>query len=96
MTKQQLQRFKDITIWAGVVVTFCGIILSLVSGGSWWSGGLSLFGLLVTCCGHLITNAIARHQAAERAADQKKLEDQERDMVHTIKELERRMMMMNR
>lgn len=77
MTKQRLQAIKHITTWTGVAVTFWGIILGLASGGSWWSGGLSLFGLLITCSGHLANNALARHQSKERAADQERLAELE-------------------
>jgi len=36
---------------------------------------LSLFGLLVTCCGHWISLAIAKHDAAERKADKERFEE---------------------
>jgi len=88
MTKQHLQRFKSITTWSGVAVTFCGILLGLASGGSLWSGGLSLFGLLVTCGGHWIGNAIAKHQAAESAADKERFDELESRFENAQAEME--------
>jgi hypothetical protein len=70
MTKERLQRFKSITTFGGVLVTVSGIILARASGGSWWSFGLSLFGLLLTCSGHWIGSEIAKHQALEKEADE--------------------------
>ena len=75
ITKERLQKFKHITTWTGVAITFCGIVLGVASGGSLWSAGLSLFGLLMTCCGHWISNALAKHQAADRVADQNRFDE---------------------
>ena len=77
MTKERLQAFKRITTLSGVVVTFSGIILSVATGGSWWSGSLSFFGLLLTCSGHWISAALDRHKAAERAADEERFSEME-------------------
>ena len=76
MSKERLQRLKSIATWSGVFVTLCGIALNLASGGSWWSNSLSFFGVIITCCGHWITNALAKHQAKEKEADQKKTEQE--------------------
>ncbi|HEY3931931.1 MAG TPA: hypothetical protein VGM58_06125 [Verrucomicrobiae bacterium] len=72
MSKERLHRLKGIMTWSGILVTFCGIVLNLASGGSWWSNGLSLFGLLITCCGHWISGALAKRQEKEKAADEKR------------------------
>lgn len=77
MKKHHLQVLKSVTTWGGAVVTFCGIVLGLASGGSWWSGGLALFGLLITCCGHWTTSAIAKHHALENAADEERFAELE-------------------
>ena len=77
MTKTRLQRFKSIATWSGVAITLCGIALNLASGGSWWSNGLSSFGVLITCCGHWISGALAKHQAQEKAADEERLAELE-------------------
>ena len=77
MTKERLKTLKSVTTWGGVVVTFSGIALSIASGGSWWSGGLSLLGLLLTCSGHWISSALDRHKAAERAADEERFAEME-------------------
>jgi hypothetical protein len=74
MTKMPLQSLKTITTWGGVAVTFSGIVLGVVNGGSRDGAYLSFFGLLITCCGHLITSALAKHQAAEQAADKERVE----------------------
>jgi hypothetical protein len=88
MTKPRLHIFKSITTWAGVVVTFCGIVLGVASGGSLWSGCLALFGLLLTCCGHWISSALAKHQAAERAADQERFDELEGRFEDSKSEME--------
>ena len=53
-----------------MAATFSGIVLSYATGGSLAAAGLSAFGLLLTCGGHWISAEIAKHQAAERAADE--------------------------
>ncbi len=78
MTKQRLHRFKSITTLGGYATTACGIVLSYATGGSLAAAGLSTFGLLLTCGGYWISDAIARHQAAERAADERRLADMDR------------------
>jgi hypothetical protein len=75
MTKQRLRALKTITTWGGVIVTFSGIVLSVATGGSLASAGLSLLGVLITCGGHWIAGALARHQDADTAADRAKLAD---------------------
>lgn len=90
MSTERLQSFKNITFWCGTVVTFCGIVLGWVSGGSVWSAGVALFGLLLTCSGHCISVEIAKYDKAEREADKAKLEDQKNDTIAALKELERR------
>ena len=92
MSTERLQSIKHITTWGGAGANLCGVILSYATGGSLAAFGLALFGLLIICCGHLVSNALAKRQAAERAADKKKFEAHERDTFETIKELERRMM----
>ena len=62
------------------------------------AAGLSAFGLLLTCGGYWISGAIAKHQEAERAADQEKLDEFESvsdflnkagvfDRPHTLKRM---------
>ena len=77
MSKERLQSLKGITTWSGVAITFSGILLNLASGGSWLGSGLSLLGLIVTCCGHWISNALGEHQKAEKAADEKRIAELE-------------------
>jgi len=72
MTKESLKNIKGISTWGGVVITFSGIVLSVSTGGSWQGASLSFGGLLLTCCGHWATDALAKHQAAERAADEQR------------------------
>ena len=74
MTKPRLQSLKTITTWGGVAVTFSGIVLGVVNGGSRDGAYLSFFGLLITCCGHLISSAQAKRQAAEQAKDKWRIE----------------------
>lgn len=62
--------------------------MSYATGGSLAALGLSVFGLLLTCCGHLISNAIANHQAAERKADQQRIEALEQHNVDFEKAFE--------
>ena len=69
MTKPRLQSLKTIAMWGGVAVTFGWIVLSIANGGSIDGAYLSFFGLLITCCGHLISGALAKRQAAEQAKD---------------------------
>jgi hypothetical protein len=75
MTKPRLQSFKTITTWGGVAVTFSGIVLSVATGGNPAANGLAFFGLLLTCCGHWIGGALAKHQAAEKAAEDARLRE---------------------
>ncbi len=65
MSKKRLQRFKSIVTGGGVAVTLCGIILSYATGGSLPAAGLATFGLLLTCCGHWASAALARKGARE-------------------------------
>ncbi|MGD0259298.1 MAG: hypothetical protein ABSD29_05665 [Verrucomicrobiota bacterium] len=77
MTKKNLHTLKSATTWGGVVITFSGILVNLASGGSWQGNSLSFAGLVITCCGHWIAGALAKHQAAERDADEQRFEDLE-------------------
>jgi len=77
MTKERLKFIKSVTTWSGVLVTLSGIVLNLASGGSWQGNSLSLVGLLITCCGHWVANALAKHQAADRDADETRFEELE-------------------
>ena len=92
MTKHRLETLKTVATWAGVGVTLSGIMLSIFTGGSLPAACLALFGVLLTCCGHWVGGALARHQAAEKAADQKRLTeaqsrieilDQQHDLLRT-------------
>ena len=73
MTEERLQTLKSVTTWGGVVITFSGIALNIANGGSWQGNSLSFGGLFITCCGHLVSGALARHQAAEKAADHERI-----------------------
>ena len=77
MTKKRLQELKAVTMWSGVAITFSGIMLNIARGGSWQGNALSLFGLLVTCCGHWIANGLGKYQRAEKEADEKRIADLE-------------------
>lgn len=92
MSTKRLQSFKSITLWCGALVTFCGIVLNVESGGSLWSGALALFGLFLTCCSHWITNTLAKRQADEKAAGDERFRDLQRQseqieerLNHTIR-----------
>lgn len=75
MTKPRLKSLKAITTWGGVSATFCGIVLSAATGGNPAAVGIAFFGLLLTCCGHWVSAAIAKRDAAEREADKQWLEE---------------------
>ena len=77
MTKERLQKLKGITTWGGVAITFSGIALNLAGGGSWQGNGLSLFGLVITCCGHWIGGAIGEHQKREKEMDHERIAELE-------------------
>ena len=77
MTKERLQALKSVTTWAGVLITLSGIALNLASGGNWQGNGLSLLGVAITCCGHWIGKALGKHQATEKAADEKRMAELE-------------------
>lgn len=77
MTKQRLEALKHITTWGGVLITLSGIALNWNSGGNLLGRCLSLAGVIITCCGHIVTNAISRHQRAEKDAAAKRLADLE-------------------
>jgi hypothetical protein len=81
MSTECLQRFKSITTWGGVAATFCGIFLSYSTGGSLAAARLSTFGLLLTCFGHMVTGAVTKRQAIEKAADKRRLADLEGRIV---------------
>ena len=59
----RLQSLKAITTWGGVLATFSGIVLSVVTGGSLQAAGIASLGLLLTCGGHLINGALQKQQA---------------------------------
>ena len=65
MSTKRLQRFNRIAIWGGVATTLCGIILSYATGGSLTAAGLSAFGLLLTCCSHWLSAALAKKAARD-------------------------------
>ena len=88
MTKERLKTIKSITTWSGVLVTLSGIVLNLANGGSWQGNSLSLVGLLITCCGHWVTSALAKHQSAEHTADGRRFEELERRFKQSEKERE--------
>jgi hypothetical protein len=84
VTIKCLETLKGITTWSGVAVTFCGIILNLASSGSWWSNSLSLLGVISTCCGHLINNALVSHQTEMKVAEQEKADRDKRRIDRRI------------
>jgi hypothetical protein len=88
MTKERLKTVKSITTWSGVVITLSGIMLNLASGGSWQGNSLSLVGLVITCCGHWVTSALAKHQAAESAADKDRFDELESRFENAQAEME--------
>ena len=73
MSKKRLQLLKTITTWGGIITTTFGVTFTLYRGGSVLAACLSYGGVVLTCCGHLLTSRIARHQAAEQAAEKEKL-----------------------
>lgn len=75
MNKPRLKSLKAITTWGGVGATFCGLVLSAATGGNPAGIGVAFLGLLLTCSGHWISAAIAKHDAAEREADNQWLEE---------------------
>jgi len=77
MTKHRLQRFRSIATFGGYATTASGIVLSYATGGSLPALGLSVFGLLLTCCGHWISHKIAEHQAKEKAEDEERFSELE-------------------
>ena len=80
MTKESLQSLKTISTWSGVFITLCGIALNLANGGSMVGGGISLLGVLITCCGHWAANALAACAKAEKAEDEKRIADLRKDV----------------
>jgi hypothetical protein len=66
---------KATVTWCGVLVTFGGVVLGVITGGSLEAAGVATLGLVLTCCGHWISIAIAKHDAAERKADEDRFDD---------------------
>jgi hypothetical protein len=82
--KPSMKSVKSITDWCGVLVTFTGIMLGVISGGSLEAAGVATVGVLLTCSGHLLSSALAKHQAVEQAADRKKAERDKRRIERRI------------
>jgi len=88
MTKKHLQTLKNVTTWSGVLITLSGIVLNLARGGGWVSNGLTLAGLVITCCGHLVASALEKHRAAEREADERRFKELDCRLGQSEKEKE--------
>lgn len=87
MTKQHLRKLKLLATWSGVLVTFVGIVISILQGGSWLGNGLALFGLAVTCVGQLASDRLDRQQEAEVVAGKKRIEE----LVYRVEDAEERL-----
>lgn len=75
MTAERLHKIKTVTTWLGVFVTFCGIVMNVVIGGSLGAAVISILGLMITCAGHWATSIIAKHQKAEKEADKELIDE---------------------
>jgi hypothetical protein len=87
MTKQHLRKLKLFATWSGVLVTFVGIVVSILQGGSWVGNGLALFGVAVTCAGQLASGRLDRQQETEVVAGKERIEE----LVYRVEDGEERL-----
>jgi hypothetical protein len=66
MTRTTLGRLRNASTLSGVVVTLTGICYNLAHGGDILGAYISLGGVVITCVGHLVGAAIARHDKQEK------------------------------
>jgi hypothetical protein len=87
MTTTSLRRLNLCTTWSGVLITFAGIVVSIIEGGSWIGNGIALFGVLVTCVGNVASAKLERQQESELAADKERIDE----LVYRVEDAEERL-----
>ena len=74
---------RSIATWGGVCVTLSGIFYNVASGGDIVGAYISLVGVSITSLGHIISNAIVRHDREEKRQNEERIHAAE-EFIHEI------------